>query len=93
MARCRYYKMCWLRLGYDYEEWNSDCQGGGDAKCKHFEPMPNVSALSKMAKEMSEITGLTVQIDCYKSITRYISEDLFRAYADRIRKVLGNGTR
>ena len=40
MARCRYYKMCWLRLGYDHDEWNSDCRGGGDSGCKHFEPMP-----------------------------------------------------
>lgn len=41
MVRCRYYKMCWLRLGYDYEEWNADCRGGGDPQCRYYEQMPS----------------------------------------------------
>lgn len=40
MARCRYYKMCWLRLGYDRCEWNADCRRGGDPKCRYYEDMP-----------------------------------------------------
>lgn len=40
MARCRYYKMCWVRLGYDRYEWNPDCLRGGDSKCRYYEEMP-----------------------------------------------------
>lgn len=40
MAECRYYKMCWLRLGYDHDEWNADCRRGGDYKCRYYEEMP-----------------------------------------------------
>lgn len=40
MARCRYYKMCWVRLGYDRYEWNPDCRRGGDSKCRYYEEMP-----------------------------------------------------
>lgn len=40
MLDCRYYKMCWLRLGYDYYGWNVDCGRGGDSKCRYYEEMP-----------------------------------------------------
>lgn len=45
MARCRYYKMCWLKLKYDYYGWNVDCGHGGDFKCRYYEEMPRKTCI------------------------------------------------
>lgn len=84
MAKCRYYKMCWLRLGYDCDEWNPDCRGGGDAGCKRFEPMPNVKALLKLERDIAEDAAdiEKLQLGVYGSC--YLT-----GIAKRIRKALG----
>ena len=83
MAKCRYYKMCWLRLGYDCDEWNSDCRGGGDEGCKHFELMPNVKSLRALADELD-----TCSVD---RLNHLGEADRLpgREYAARIRGALG----
>ena len=92
MAKCRYYKMCWLRLGYDCDEWNSDCRGGGDEGCKRFEFMPNVKSLLALADEMEQAGKdyryQMVENACCDNLIDDGPDD-FIGYATRIRKALG----
>lgn len=83
MAKCRYYRMCWLRLGYDEVKWNPDCRGGGDEGCKRFEPMPNVRSLRALADELDTCT--VERLNHLGEADRLTG----REYARRIRDALG----
>lgn len=78
MAKCRYYAMCDIcdRAGDDW----LPCDGTDDGTtCGHFEPMPDVESLLKLADEMDLASedGLLVR-----------DSDLM-AWAIRIREALG----
>lgn len=83
MAECRYFPEC-QRCNEVGDSW-IPCMGGSDGtRCKGYEPMPDVEALTKLADEMQG----HADAEDYGGDGR-INAGCLWSYADRIRDALG----
>lgn len=83
MAECRYFPEC-QRCNEVGDSW-LPCAGGADGtRCKGYEPMPDVKALTALADELEEDACWEVQTPGNTSVARRLKDT-----CDRIREALG----